>query len=205
MKIKICGLSRLEEVQFCVKEKVDFCGFILNYPKSHRFISFEKLKEIINLDKINTKFVGVFVTPSESELEQFSKLKLDYFQIYGKYSNEDIKKIEKKFQIKIIPTIQVKEKRDIYKYKDIEDTSEIILWDSSGYEKSLSWNYEWLRNVNTKAKKMIAGNITIDTLENLSKLADIIDVSGALETNKVKDINKIKIFIKEIKRISNAN
>ena len=52
---------------------------------------------------------------------------------------------------------------------------------------------------------MVAGNITIDKLQSLVGLADTIDVSGALETNKVKDINKIKKFTAEIKKISNEN
>ena len=66
------------------------------------------------------------------------------------------------------------------------------MWDSSGYEKSLSWNHSWIKNIKIKGEKMIAGNITKDKLGDLSKLADIIDVSGALETNKVKDTKKIK-------------
>ena len=52
---------------------------------------------------------------------------------------------------------------------------------------------------------MIAGNITFDKIKNLVNLADTIDVSGALETNKVKDINKIKKFITEIKKFNDAN
>ena len=52
---------------------------------------------------------------------------------------------------------------------------------------------------------MVAGNITIDKIKNLVNLADTIDVSGALETNKVKDINKIKKFTTEIKKISHEN
>ena len=52
---------------------------------------------------------------------------------------------------------------------------------------------------------MVAGNITIDKIKNLVNLADTIDVSGALETNKVKDINKIKEFTSEIKKISHEN
>ena len=52
---------------------------------------------------------------------------------------------------------------------------------------------------------MIAGNITKEKLGDLSKLADIVDVSGALETNKVKDINKIKEFITQVKKISNED
>ena len=53
------------------------------------------------------------------------------------------------------------------------------------------------RSVKTIAKKMIAGNITFDKLDDLAKITDIIDVSGALETNKVKDINKIKNLLQK--------
>ena len=49
---------------------------------------------------------------------------------------------------------------------------------------------------------MLAGNINIDMLENLKKITDIVDVSGALETDKVKDLNKIKNFLKKIKQIN---
>ena len=89
--------------------------------------------------------------------------------------------------------------------KIVESSSDIILWDSSGYEESLSWDFNWLKTVSTKIEKMVAGNITIDKIKNLVNLADTIDVSGALETNKVKDINKIKKFTAEIKKISNEN
>ena len=52
---------------------------------------------------------------------------------------------------------------------------------------------------------MIAGNVNIDKLEKISKLADIVDVSGALETNKVKDIYKIKNFLINLNKINNEN
>ena len=44
---------------------------------------------------------------------------------------------------------------------------------------------------------MVAGNVDIDTLDNISNLAEM-DVSGALETNKLKDIDKIKKFLNKI-------
>tara|TARA_Y100000768_G_scaffold380882_1_gene358687 strand:- start:560 stop:1177 length:618 start_codon:yes stop_codon:yes gene_type:complete len=205
MKLKVCGLSNLIGVKTCINYNVNFCGFILNYSKSHRYIEFEKAKRLLNINKNKTKFVGVLVKPSMKELEKFSKLNLDYFQLYGHYDDKSLLKIKNRFKKKIILTIQVKNKADIEVYKKIEKGSDIILWDSTGYEKSLSWKHSWIKDIKTKREKMIAGNITIDKLNDLSKFADIVDVSGALETNKVKDIGKIKKFITRIRKINNEN
>ena len=142
---------------------------------------------------------------SNDELEKYSKLDFDYFQLYGKYDSNSLLEIKNRFKKKIISSIIVQRKEDIDIYKKIEDQSDIILWDSSGYEKSLSWNYSWIKDIKIKGEKMIAGNITKDKLNELSKMADIVDVSGALETNKVKDINKIKEFVKQLKKINNEN
>jgi phosphoribosylanthranilate isomerase len=205
MKLKVCGLSNLIEVKTCISLKVNYCGFILNYPKSHRYISFNKAKNLTSTNKKVTSFVGVLVKPSEEELNQFSKLNLDYFQLYGDYNSNELRRIKEKFKKKIITSIQVKKREDIYKYKPIESASDIILWDSSGYEESISWNYNWLKPISIKVEKMLAGNITIDKIPELEGLTDTIDVSGALETNKVKDINKIKKFTSEINKINHAN
>ena len=205
MKIKICGLSKSNEVVTSVNEGADFCGFILNYPKSYRNLSLAQAKILTDIDKKKTKYVGVLVNPNDEEMEIFSNLNFDYFQLYGNYYNEDIKQIKKKFGKKIISCVQVKKREDIDNYKKIEGESDIILWDSTGFEKSLKWDFNWIKNVSTKIDKMIAGDIQINNLNNLVNLADIIDVSGALETNKVKDIDKIKRFINEIKKINYEN
>ena len=205
MKLKVCGLSNPVEVETCINSQVDFCGFILNYSKSHRYISYEKVKSLLLKNKKNVQYVGVLVKPSLNELEKFSKLNFDYFQLYGQYENKSLIQIKKRFQKKIIASIQVKDKKDIEAYKKVEDGSDIILWDSAGYEKSLGWNHNWIKNIKIKGEKMIGGNITKDKLGELSKFADIIDVSGALETNKVKDIKKIKEFIMSVKKVNNEN
>ena len=205
MKVKICGLSTAEQVQTSIKYGADFCGFILNYPKSHRFIEFEKAKELIKIEKKNTKYVAVLVNPNENELEKFSKLNIDYFQIYGNYNSNLISNIKSKFNKKIIVTIQVKNEKDVLNYKQFQDAADIILWDSSGLEYSLDWNFNWIRSVPNNITKMIAGNINIYKLKKILKLADIVDVSGALETNKVKDIIKIKKFLNTFTKLKNEN
>ncbi len=205
MKIKICGLSSSDQVQTCIKYNADFCGFILNYRKSHRFISFEKAEELTSIKKNKTKFVGVLVNATLEDINHFSKLNLDYFQLYGDYSADEIKSIKSSFKKKIIIAIKVKQRKDILNYIKYKEVADIILWDSDGLEKSLSWNFEWIKSVPNNITKMIAGNINLKTLENVSKLADIVDVSGALETNKVKDLSKIKEFLIKIKKLNDKN
>ena len=205
MKVKICGLTNREHVEKCIQYNVDFCGFILNYSKSHRYIDYKTAKELTSIKKGATNFVGVLVDPKRDELEKFSKLNLDYFQIYGDYNQDDINNIKNKYNKKIIFSIQVKEKEDVLNYKKIMKSADIILWDSSGLQESLTWNYEWIKSIPNNFTKMVAGNITIDKLEYISTIADIVDVSGALETNKVKDINKIKKFLEKIKKINDEN
>ena len=205
MKVKVCGLSTAKQVKTCVELGANYCGFILNYPKSHRYIQLEKAKELTNIKKKNTEYVGVLVNPKNKELEKFSKLNIDYFQIYGNFNEQFISKIKSKYKKKIIVAIQVKKEEDVFNYKKFEKVADIILWDSSGLENSISWNFEWIKLIPDNVIKMIAGNINIDKLEKIFKLADIVDVSGALETNKVKDILKIKNFLNNIKKFNNEN
>jgi phosphoribosylanthranilate isomerase len=98
--------------------------------------------------------------------------------------------------------LQIKEEKDVLKYKYYENTADIILFDSSGLHKSLSWNYDWIKSVPSSVTKMLAGNINMDMLENLKEITDIVDVSGALETDKIKDLNKIKNFLNKVKYIN---
>ena len=108
MKLKVCGISKSTELEVSINNKVDYCGFILNYPKSHRFISIEQAKDLVSIAKKDCEFVGVLVDPSKKELEIFSKLNLDYFQLYGNYTNQDLINVRKDFGKKIISSIQVK-------------------------------------------------------------------------------------------------
>ena len=86
MQVKVCGLKTTEQVESCIKYGASFCGFILNYKKSHRFIDYQTADHLTKIDKKNTSYVGVLVNPTIDEIEKFSNLNLDYFQIYGELS-----------------------------------------------------------------------------------------------------------------------
>jgi len=202
MQVKICGLTTAKQVETCVSYGANFCGFILNYKKSHRFVDYQTAEQLTQVNKQNTSYVGVLVSPSREELKKFSSLNLDYFQIYADYSKEQITKIKNNYKKKIILSLQIKQEQDVLKYKAYEKVVDIILFDSSGLHRSLSWNYDWIKQVPSSVTRMLAGNVNIDMLESLKEITDIIDVSGALETDKVKDLNKIKNFLNKIKQIN---
>ena len=202
MQAKVCGLKTAEQVECCIKYGASFCGFILNYKKSHRFIDYQTADHLTKIDKKNTSYVGVLVNPTIDEIEKFSNLNLDYFQIYGELSIGQLVSIKSKYNKKIIMALQIKEEKDILTYKVYENIADIILFDSSGLQQSLSWNYDWIKSVPSSVTKMLAGNINISMLENLREITDVVDVSGALETDKVKDIIKIQTFLEKIKQIN---
>ena len=155
--------------------------------------------------KKGTKFVSVLVNPNEDILEKIKNLNFDYYQLYD-VSPEKTKYIKKKYNKKIISALTIENKVDVNEYKKYKNISDIILFDSKGYEKSVSFNHDLLNDVPKSVNKMLAGNIHFnDNLEKYSKIADIIDISGSLETLGKKDISKINIFLQNISKIKNEN
>ena len=203
LKCKICGVSNSRILNFIVNHKYppQFIGFIVNYPKSKRYVDLEKLKRLISSDKKKSKFVAVLVKPNDEILENIKDLKFDYYQIYD-CTPEQIKFIKNKYKKKIISAITVETKSDIEKYKQFLPFSEIILFDSKGYEKSIGFDHSMLENIPDNFKKMIAGNIQIDDIFNYKNKKYIIDVSGSLEDiNGKKNIDKIDKFLSEVSKV----
>ena len=201
--LKICGVSDPETLSYILNhnQRPTMIGFITNYEKSKRFIEYEKLKNLINIDKKNVSFVSVLVNPDDKILEKIKNLNFDYYQLYD-VSSERTKEIKLKYKIKIISAITVSGKNDVIKYKDYQDISDIILFDSKGYHKSESFDHSLLDEVPNKLNKMIAGNIQIDDIPKFRDKDFIIDLSGAIEDeNGKKDINKINKLLNLFKKI----
>ena len=204
MKSKICGISDSKTLKYLTEHPnpPHYIGFIVNYPKSKRFVSHNKLKQLLKIDKKNSKYVAVLVRPDSNILEEIKDLSFDYYQVYD-CTPAEIKSIIEKYDVKVIIAITVRDQKDILKYMEYNGVADIILFDSKGYEKSLSFNHQLIKNVKLNKKLMLAGNIQIeDNLENYKEIADIIDISGGLETSGLKDISKINIFLKKIKKIN---
>jgi phosphoribosylanthranilate isomerase len=204
MKSKICGISDSETLKYLSEHPnpPQYIGFIVNYPKSKRFVKHNELKELLKIDKKNSKYVAVLVQPDENILEEIKDLSFDYYQIYDCTPTE-ISSIKKKYKKKIIVSITIKDQNDVIKYVEYNELADIVLFDSKGYEKSISFDHQLIKNLKINKELMLAGNLQIeDKLENYKEIADIIDISGGLETSGLKDISKINIFLNKIKQIN---
>jgi len=204
MKSKICGIKDKVTLKYITSHSgpPEFIGFIANYPKSKRFVEHDKLKELLKVDKKNSKYVAVLVKPNQDILEKIKNLPFDYYQIYD-CSPDEIRSIKDKYKKKIIIAITVNDQGDVLKYKKYKELADIVLFDSKGYEKSLSFDHQLLKNIKLDKEIMLAGNIQIeDNLENYKEIADTIDISGGLETSGLKDISKINIFLNKIVQIN---
>jgi phosphoribosylanthranilate isomerase len=204
MKSKICGISDSKTLEYLINHpnSPEYIGFIVNYPKSKRFVEHNELEKLLKINKKNSKYVAVLVRPNHDILEKIKDLPFDYYQIYDCSSNE-LKFIKKNYKKKIIIAITVKDQNDIVKYMKYNELADIVLFDSKGYEKSLSFDHQLIKNLKVDKELMLAGNIQIeDNLQNYQEIADIIDISGGLETYGLKDISKINIFLNKVKKIN---
>ena len=206
MKLKICGISDIKTLEYLTDHPLApaYIGFITNYPKSRRFVELNALKDLLKVDKKNSKYVAVLVKPDYKILEEIKDLPFDYYQLYD-CSPEEVQSIKVNYNKKIITALTIENKNDFENYQNYNDVTDIFLFDSKGYEKSMAFDHKLIENKKINKEIMLAGNIQInDKLENYKKIADIIDISGGLETSGLKDISKIEIFLKKIKELNDA-
>ena len=202
--VKICGVSDSKTLKYILNHSYPpkFVGFIVNYEKSKRYVEFQKLKELINVNKKQINFTSVLVSPTNEILEKIKDLNFDYYQLYDVTPERTIE-IKKKYKIKIISAITVSDLQDVEKYKDYSEISDIILFDSKGYHRSQSFDHSLLKDVPHSLNKMIAGNIQIEDIPNFKNTDYMIDISGALEDqNGNKDIKKIDMFLNTVHNIN---
>ena len=200
--VKICGVSDLETLKYIIDHPYPprFIGFITNYKKSKRHVDFEILKKLTSYKNNKIMYVAVLVNPNDEILEKIKDLQLDYYQLYD-VNPERTKLIKDKYNKKIISSLMIENKEHIDRYKLYQNISDIILFDSKGYEKSIGFNHLLLNDIPKNIRIMIAGNIKIDNIPILKNIDYTIDISGSLENKEgKKDLQKIDYFLNKIKQ-----
>ena len=191
--VKICGISDITTLTYILDHDFPpkFIGFICDYKKSKRYVSYERLKTLLNVDRKNTNFVSVLVNPENEVLERMKKLNFDFLQLYN-VEPKKTKMIKEKYGIKIITALTIIDQNDVNEYKNYMGISDIFLFDGKGYEKSIGFDHKLLNSVPKSLNKMIAGNIKLDDIPKFNDKDIYVDLSGALENEEGrKDVNKI--------------
>ena len=204
---KICGISDINILDFIINHTYPpkFIGFICNYKKSSRYVELDSLKKLLNVEKNKSEFVAVLVKPKYEILEKIKNLPFDYYQLYD-CTPEEIKIIKEKYEKKIITALTIKQKSDVERYKLFSEVTDIYLFDSKGYEKSMGFDHNLIKNIKTNKEIMLAGDIKFDDhLKNYENITDYIDLSGGLETSGLKDKSKIQIFLNNFNTFKNEN
>ena len=202
---KICGVKDSDTLNYIINHThpPKFIGFICNYPKSSRYVELNSLKKLLNVKKNKSEFVAVLVKPNNEILEEIKNLPFDYYQLYD-CTPESIINIKQKYQKKIITALTIKDEYDVLQYKSFVDVTDIYLFDSKGYEKSESFDHNLIKNIDLNKELMLAGNIKYDDdLKKYEKIANYLDLSGGLETSRLKDTSKIDIFLNNLNKLKN--
>ncbi len=201
--LKICGVSDPVTLEFILSHPFppNYVGFITNYEKSKRYVDYERLKELLKVNKKNINFVSVMVKPDDFFLEKIKDLNFDYYQLYD-VSPERTKKIKRNKKIKTISALTINNEGDVSQYKNYIGISEIILFDGKGYEKSIGFDHNLLKNLPSSFDKMIAGDIKLEDIQKFKNKDFIIDISGSLENDEgKKDIEKINNLLNLAKEL----
>ena len=201
MRVKICGLNPTRDVQLCIDLNVNFLGFIF-YKKSPRNIDLDDVKILSKYNKKNSSFVAVTVNPTNEFIEKTVLNNFDYIQLHGSETRKRINEI-KKYNLKIIKAIKIKEEADINKYKEFNE-ADIILFDTPGMEKSIKFPKDLIAKLPKGKKFALAGSISEDNIKNIANLGvNFFDLSSNLEKQVgYKDHLKIKSFMNNIKKIN---
>jgi len=197
IELKICGIN--SETIIKTIEKIGGCNYLgfVFYPPSPRNISLEQSLKLTAVVPKNIKKVAVLVNPEISFVEKI-KDQFDYFQIYD-CSPSQLKTLKLLSKKKIIQAIKVKKKEDINLYKKYIGIADKFLFDSSGMEKSFSFKWKYLKNIQIK-DWFLAGGINIDNLELAQSFTKKIDISSGLEDNPgLKSPKKILDFLVKVK------
>ena len=194
-KIKMCGLSRIEDIEAANAIKPDYIGFVFA-KKSRRYISYEKAAELKKLLDPGIKAVGVFTDPTISDIEELVQKRIvDLVQLHGTESESFTKAVKTICKCPVIRTYKIATKEDVTAAEN--SCADYILLDSgAGTGKVFDW--ELLKDI--RRPYVLAGGLNPENVRSAVEKLDpfCVDVSSGIETNGKKDKNKMEAFSKAV-------
>ena len=193
-KIKLCGLSRVADIEVANILLPEFAGFIF-YEKSKRYISPAQAETLKNILDKKISAVGVFVDEKISVVAEIAKF-LDLIQLHGDEDDNYISALQKITGKKIIKAFKIKTAADLIIAKD--SRADFILLDG-GAGTGETFNWQMLKDF--EREYFLAGGLTVENVsaavKDLKPFA--VDVSSGIETGGVKDFAKMKNFVQIVR------
>lgn len=203
VKVKICGIKTLQDVEFVNRQKPDFIGFVF-YPLSKRYVSLITARSLKAKLNKKIKSIGVFVNAPPEEIAAAAELGIiNMVQLHGDETNAYIAELRKICTLPIIKAVRVREEADIKKaaFYNCEyflfDTYSTASYGGTGRQ----FNTQLLKGVKINKPYFMAGGLNAENVRSALKGLKpyAVDVSGGVETGGSKDEIKIKNFIKQVK------
>ena len=206
-KIKICGITNLEDARFAAGALVDYLGFIF-YDKSPRYIEPGEAGAIINWIE-GPKKVGVFVNQPLDDVNRIAKeTGLDYVQLHGEESLEYCELVEKPI-IKVIhneeETVPYLLKHQIDQYSDVAD---YLLFDTKikGLWGGTGTTFDWsvITDLDIEIPFFLSGGLNAENVKTAIDAVQpfAVDISSSLEQKPgLKDFEKIEAFMDQMRAI----
>lgn len=201
-KVKICGLSRIEDIQYCNELKPDYIGFILGFPKSKRNITFDRAKELKSQLDGSIKSVGVFVNANIDFISKFCNENIiDLVQLHG---NEDINyilELKSRVDKPIIKAVRVQSEEEILRADAI--SCDYLLLDTyvANIVGGSGLTFDWSIVPRLNKPFFLAGGLTSENVSKAIKMCNpyVVDVSSSVEIDNFKSYYKIKEFISKVR------
>ena len=210
VKVKICGLTTVEEAKMLFEKKADFGGVVLFYEKSKRNCNFEQAKKIVKvLRRGGIKSVAVTVSPILTQAEEIEKAGFDYLQIHGELKEEVL-------QSKTLPIIRAFNISNMKEQETLKAEKRIAGWLFDAAVPGAGENFDWslLEKIERDGKMLfLAGGLNPENVGMAVEQVqpDVVDVSSGVEFESAEEIErigfrknpeKVKTFIKNVKYIT---
>lgn len=207
-QIKICGLTKIDDAVKCTELGADAIGLVF-HPKSPRFVTDDRAREICLALPKGIKRVGVFVDETfASIIRKVERCGINAVQLHGNEQPQLVGSLRKENLI-VIKALFLENKPSLEEAKDFDASAFIVEYGKGALPggNALSWDWEKAKKISGKYPLILAGGLTPENVSHAVSLClpDAVDVSSGVESAPgTKDIEKVKLFISRVSACSLA-